>query len=89
MDHDCAPLVRAQCEREVPAGLLGAQLSEGSERASAGSRKRSGAWGSGHETRDVGASTAECAGGRLGKGRRLTGGVREPARARTQTDGQC
>jgi hypothetical protein len=32
------------CKREVRGGLLGAQLSEGSERVGAGSRKRSGAW---------------------------------------------
>jgi hypothetical protein len=40
-----------------------------------------GAWGSGRETRVVGASMAESAGEGLGKGRWLTGGVREPARA--------
>jgi hypothetical protein len=54
---------------------------------SAGSRKRSGVWESGREMRDMGASTAECAGGRLGKGRWLTGGVREQARARARTNG--
>jgi hypothetical protein len=70
-------------------GLLGALLSEGSERVSVGSRNRSGMWGSGQKTRDVGASRTECAGGRLGKGRCLTGGIREPARVRTRTDGQC
>jgi hypothetical protein len=43
-------------------------------------------WGSDRETRDVGASTAECASGRLGNGRRLTSGVREPARANSRTD---
>jgi hypothetical protein len=37
--------------------------------------------GSGREMRDVGVSTAGCAGGRSGKGRWLTGGVRGPARA--------
>jgi hypothetical protein len=51
------------------------------------SERRSVAWGSGRETRDVGASTAGCADGRLGKGERLTSGVREPARANTRTDG--
>ena len=79
MDHDCAPLVRAQCEREVPAGLLGAQLSEGSERVSAGSKKRSGAWGSSRKTRDMGTSMAGFTGGRLGKGRWLIGRAGKPA----------
>ena len=32
----------------------------------AGTKRRSGACGGGRETRDVGASMAECAGGRLG-----------------------
>jgi hypothetical protein len=81
--HGCV-----RCERKVRGGLLLVLLSKGSERVSAGSRKRSGTWGSGQEMHDVGASVAGCAGGRLGKGRRLTGGVREPARAHTQTDGQ-
>jgi hypothetical protein len=41
--------------------------------------------GSGQETRDVGASTAECADVRLGKRRWLTGGVRGTARANEQS----
>jgi hypothetical protein len=44
--------------------------------------------GSGRETRDVGASTMEYTCGKLEKGRRLKGEVREPARANAQTDGQ-
>jgi hypothetical protein len=52
----------------VQGDLLGALLSEGSERVSAGSRKRSGAWGRSREMRDVGASTTECVGRRLGRG---------------------
>jgi hypothetical protein len=55
--------------REVRGVPLGAQLSEGSEGVGAGSRKRSGAWGSGQETCIVGASTVGSTGGRLGKGR--------------------
>jgi hypothetical protein len=69
MEDGGAPRMRVWCEREVRGGLLEAQLSEGSERVSAGSKKRSAAWRSGRETCDVGASTKECAGGRLGKGR--------------------
>jgi hypothetical protein len=65
-----------------------AQLSEGSERVGAGSRKGSGVWESGRETRVVGASTAESESGRLWKGRWLTCGVRDPARANVQMDGQ-
>jgi hypothetical protein len=60
--------VCARCEGEVQGDLLGALLSEGSERVSAGSRKRSGAWGRSREMRDVGASTTECVGRRLGRG---------------------
>jgi hypothetical protein len=79
--------VRTVRERGVR-GSAGVQLSEGSERVSAGSRKRTGAWGSGRETCDMGASTVECAGERLGKGRWLTGGVRGLARADSRTGGQ-
>jgi hypothetical protein len=50
-------------------GLVGAQLSEGSERVGAGSRKRSGAWGEWPGKHDEGASTTESADERLGKGR--------------------
>jgi hypothetical protein len=46
-----------------------------------GLKRRSGTWGSGRETCDVGASMAGCTGGRLGKGRWLTCGVRGPVRA--------
>jgi hypothetical protein len=49
--------------------------------------KGSGVWGSGRETRVVGASIAESVGGRLGKGRWLIGGVYGSARARMRTDG--
>jgi hypothetical protein len=66
----------------------GALLSEGSERVGAGSRGGRARGGSGRETRNVGASMVECAGGRLAKGRRLTGGVHEPTKANTQKDGQ-
>jgi hypothetical protein len=55
--------------REVRGVPLGAQLSEGSEGVGAGSRKRSGAWGSGQETCVVGASMVGSTGGRLGKGK--------------------
>jgi hypothetical protein len=54
----------------------------------AGSRKGVGRMGSGRETRVVGAPTTESAGGRLGKARWLTGGVRESARVLTRMDGQ-
>jgi hypothetical protein len=82
--HGCARSAREGCE-----GVCrGALLSERSERVSAGSKKRSSAWGSGRETCNVAASTAKCAGGRLCKERRLTGGVCEPARANTRTSGQ-
>jgi hypothetical protein len=54
--------------------LLGALLSEGSERVSVGSKRGRSCGGSGQETHDVGTSMAGCAGGRLGKVRRLTGG---------------
>ena len=87
-EYGGAPRVCARCEREVRGGLLGAQLSDGSDRVGVGSRKRSDAWGSGREMHDVGASKVECASARLGKGRRLTGGVHEPARARARMDGQ-
>jgi hypothetical protein len=50
--------------------------------------KGSGAWGSDRETRVVDVSMAESAGGRLGKGRWLTGGVHEPARANARMGGQ-
>jgi hypothetical protein len=87
-EYGGAPRVCAWCEREVRGGLLGALLSEGSGRVSVGSKRGWARRGSGREMRDVDASTVECAGGMLGKGRWLTGGVREPARARTRTDGQ-
>jgi hypothetical protein len=45
---------------------VGAQLQKGSS-----------AWGGGREKRDVGASTAGHASGRLGRWRGLTGGVRD------------
>jgi hypothetical protein len=45
--------------------------------------------GSGRETCDVGASIAGCAGGRLGKGRWLTSGVRGPARVDSRTRGSA
>jgi hypothetical protein len=54
----------------------------------AGSKRRSGACGGDRETRDVDASTAGCEGGRLGKRRVLTGGVRGPARENSRTGGQ-
>jgi hypothetical protein len=40
-DHGRAQWVSARCEREVRGALLGAQLSEGSDRVGVGSRKRS------------------------------------------------
>jgi hypothetical protein len=43
--------------------------------------------GSGHETCDVGASTVEYVGGRLGKGRRLTSGLHRLARGDSRTGG--
>jgi hypothetical protein len=46
-----------------------------------------GAWGSGWETRVMGTSTADSEGGRLGKKRWLTSGVRELARANARTGG--
>jgi hypothetical protein len=55
---------------------------------SAGSKRGRTRGGSGREMCDVGVSTTGCADWRLGKGRWLTGGVRELARARTRTDGQ-
>jgi hypothetical protein len=55
---------------------------------SAGSKIGRTRGGSGREMRDVGVSTTGCADWRLGKGRWLTGGVRELARVRTRTDGQ-
>jgi hypothetical protein len=67
--------------------MLGAQLSKGSERVSAGSRKRSIDLASCRETSEMGVSTMESVGGRLGNGRRLIGGVRGPARADSQTGG--
>jgi hypothetical protein len=79
----CSMGARAVQERDAR-GAAGCAT----KRVSAGSKKRSGAWGSGRETRNMGTSTAECAGGRLGKGKWLTGGVREPARANTRTGGQ-
>jgi hypothetical protein len=50
--------------------------------------KGSGAWGSGRETRVVGASMVESTERRLGEGRWLTGGVRRPVRATMRTGGQ-
>jgi hypothetical protein len=44
--------------------------------------------GGGQETRDMDASMAGCVGGRLGKGRWLTGGVRGPAREHSRTGSQ-
>jgi hypothetical protein len=61
----------------VRGGLQGSAI----ERVSAGSKKGQARGGSGLETRNVGASTTGCAGGMLGKGRWLTGGVHGPARA--------
>jgi hypothetical protein len=81
-DDGVSPRVRARCEREV-SGVCWGLLSKGSERVSAGSKKRSGAWGSSRETRDMGTSMAGFTGGRLGKGRWLIGGVHEPTRANT------
>jgi hypothetical protein len=46
-DHGGAPWVCVRCEREERGGLLGVQLSEGSERVGAGSKKgvgRVGEW---------------------------------------------
>jgi hypothetical protein len=74
-------------ERESEGVRLGAQLGEGSEWG-AGSKRRSGACGGGRETRDVGASTAGCEGGRLGKRKGLTGGFHGPARENSRTNGQ-
>jgi hypothetical protein len=68
VDYGGAPQVRARCEREVRGGLLGALLNDGSARVSVGSKRRSGAWGSGQEMRDVGASMVGCVGKRLWKG---------------------
>jgi hypothetical protein len=53
-----------------------------------GSTRRSGACGGGREMRNVGTSMAGCEGGRLGKRRGLTGGVRGPTRENSRTGGQ-
>jgi hypothetical protein len=82
--HGCA-----RSAREGHNGVSwGALLIEGGERVGAASEGGRARGESGREMRDVGASTAECAGERLGKGRRLTSGVYEPARVNTRTEGQ-
>jgi hypothetical protein len=68
VEDDGAQRVCERCEREVRGCLLGALLSEGSGRVSAGSKRGRARRGSGREMRDVGASmTGERARG-LGRG---------------------
>jgi hypothetical protein len=75
---------RATCESSVE----GRYWARGVSEWDAGSKRRSGVWGGGQETRDVDASTAWCADERLRKRRWLTSGVRGPAREYSRTDGQ-
>jgi hypothetical protein len=82
--HGCTHSAREVCE-----GVCrGALLSDGSERVGVGSKGGRACGRSGQKTHDVGTSMAGCTGGRLGKGKRLTDGVHEPARANTRTGGQ-
>jgi hypothetical protein len=76
--------VKERCERSAEERYWARGVSE----CGAGSKKGSGTWRGGREKRDVGASTMGCAGGRLGKRRGLTCGVRGPARENSRTSGQ-
>jgi hypothetical protein len=84
VDGGGAPRARAQCERGVRCVYRAALLGEGSDCVGAGSK--GGPRHGGVAGKRV--STAGCAGGRLGKGRWLTRGVRGPARANSRTGNQ-
>jgi hypothetical protein len=81
---DGAPPARAVRGRSAREGRYWVRGMRSGVRAQKGGRVRAEVAGK----HDVGASTAGCEGGRLGKRRGLTGWVREPARENSQTGGQ-